>query len=358
MIYAVIMAGGTGTRFWPESRVARPKQLLSLVGTRSMIQSTVDRLNGLCDVEHCLVVTNRSLIDPIAAQLPNLPYDHLIGEPCKRDTAPCIGLAAHWVQRRDPHAVMLVLPADHVIRAHREFQAAVERGLRLLEEDPSRLITFGIHPTYPADSFGYIERGSAPHAGADGIYPVQRFREKPDRQTAAEFLSRGGFYWNAGIFLWRAETILAALREYEPDMAGRVDRIAESMGTDRFAKTLDREFSAIVGKPIDYAVLERHPNVWMVEATFDWDDVGSWNSLARLSGKDSQGNTIQASHIGIETSDTIVRGVEGHLIVTVGVHDCIVVHTKDATLIANRSNEEQLRQVVQALAERGWSEFL
>jgi mannose-1-phosphate guanylyltransferase len=358
VVYAVIMAGGTGTRFWPESRRANPKQLLKLAGPRSMIQSTMDRLAGLCDPQHCLIVTNRQLVDAIGRQLPEIPLAQLIGEPCKRDTAPCIGLAAHWVTRRDPQGIMLVLPADHVIQAQSEFQDAVRRGVALLEADPTRIVTFGIPPTYPADAFGYIERDPSSRGTDPGVFRVRRFREKPDRKTAAQFLQTGGYYWNAGIFLWRADTILSALRRFEPSMSDHLERIGQAIGSEQFNPIFEREFAAIGGKSIDYAVLEQFENVWMIEAPFDWDDVGNWSSLPRLIGGDDQGNTIQATHVGIDTHNSIVRGTAGHLIVTVGLADCIVVQTHDATLIANRNDEEKLRQVVKTLGEQGFDAYL
>jgi mannose-1-phosphate guanylyltransferase len=323
-----------------------------------MIQATMDRVAELCDREHCLVVTNRDLIGQLTAQLPELPRDHFIGEPCKRDTAPCIGLAAHWVVRRDPEGIMLVVPADHVIRATAEFHGAVQRAADLIEADPTRLVLFGIRPTYPADAFGYIERDAAPRGAGDGVYRVKRFCEKPDRQTAARFIKTGGYYWNAGIFLWRVDAIQAALQRFEPNMYQHLERIGAAWGSDRFEPTLAQEFAAIHGKSIDYAVLERHDNVWMVEAPFDWDDVGNWTSLPRLVGVDAAGNTVQATHVGIDTCDTIIRGTDGHLIVTVGIRDSIIVQTPDATLIASRAEEEKIREVVKALEERGFQKYL
>jgi mannose-1-phosphate guanylyltransferase len=323
-----------------------------------MIQSTMDRLIDLCEPEHRLVVTNRNLIDPLAEQLPDLPRDHFIGEPCKRDTAPCIGLAAHWVAQRDPHGVMLVVPADHLIQSTSEFQDAVRRAADLIEADPSRLVLFGIRPSYPADSFGYIERDAAPRGAGAGIYRVKRFCEKPDRQTAARFLKAGGFYWNAGIFLWRVDAIQAALRQFEPAMFAHLSRIGEAWNAAEFDAVLEREFTAIQPKSIDYAVLERHDNVWMIEAPFDWDDVGNWTALPRLVGRNDEGNTVQATHVGIDTHDTIIRGPGGHLIVTVGIRDCIIVQTADATLIADRTEEERIREVVRALEERGLQDYL
>jgi mannose-1-phosphate guanylyltransferase len=360
MLHAIIMAGGSGTRFWPTSRNASPKQLLDLAGGRTMIQATVDRLGELASPERTLVVTNRRLVDAISQQLPDLPPESLIGEPCKRDTAPCIGLAAALVSRNDPDAVMVVMPADHVIRPTEQFQRAIQHAVKMVDQEPTRIVTFGISPSYAAESFGYIERGEDVEVTSDApaTYRVVRFREKPSAATAKEYLSAGNFYWNSGIFVWKAATILEALRKYEPEMMSHLNTIADAAGTANFEEVLDREFSAIKGKSIDYAVMEHYEDVVVVEAPFQWDDVGSWQSLARLRDSDENGNTIIGKYLGISTQNTIVRSAEDHLIVTIGLDDCIVVHTPDATLVARKDQEEAVREVVKQLEERGWQEYL
>src|SRR5262245_38972641 len=217
MLHAVIMAGGSGTRFWPASRTARPKQLLDLTGGRTMIQATADRLGDLAAAERTWIITNRSLVEPIAEQLPQLDRRRIIGEPCKRDTAPAIGLGALLVMAGDPDATMIVMPADHLIEPAEAFRAAIRQAAAIVEREPATLATFGIKPTYPAESFGYIERGSG--AGSWGLgtaYEVKRFREKPARSVAEEYLASGNFYWNSGIFVWKARTILEAIGRFEP----------------------------------------------------------------------------------------------------------------------------------------------
>ncbi len=365
MLYAVIMAGGTGTRFWPESRALRPKQLLPMLGDATMIRATVNRLRGLIPRERLLVATTAELASSVAQELPELPGGAILAEPCKRNTAPCIALAARVIVRRDPDAVMAVMPADHVIADEDAFHHAIRYAKALVEEDPRRLITFGVPPTYPAEGFGYIERGPAVETAArkqfanpPGAFHVARFREKPDRATAREYLEAGRYSWNSGIFVWKAQRILDELARFEPKMHARLAAVDESIGTLRFEKTLQREFAAIEGKSIDYAVMERAEEVLVVEAPFDWDDVGSWRALARLQGIDGDGNTIDAKHLGLETSGAIVRGGREHLIVTVGMTDCIVVHTPDATLVAHKDHEERIRHVVDELKQRGWNEFL
>lgn len=365
MLHAIIMAGGSGTRFWPESRDLRPKQLLRFVGERSMIQATVDRLKGLVPPDRMLIATNAKLTAAIGEQLPELPADALLGEPCKRDTAPCIGLAALLVSRHDPQATMAVMPSDHVIGPDESFQQAIEFAAALVDESPTRIVTFGIRPTYPAEIFGYIERGerlstgaAKKHGAVAPAFQVRQFREKPKAEVARAYVDSGNFYWNAGIFVWRAATILDALREHQPEMFQRLQRIAESFGKPDYQSVLEREFAAVRGVSIDYAVMEHATDVAVIEAPYRWDDVGSWQALARLHGTDENGNTIIGKHLAVNTSGTIVRGPADHLIVTLGLKDCVVVHTPDATLVANKHDEESIRQVVKLLRERGWSEFL
>ncbi len=320
-----------------------------------MIQATVDRLTTLVPPERMLIVTNRNLVAEIRNQLPELPPAALVGEPCRRDTAPCIGLAALEVVRDDPDAIMAVMPADHVIAPAETFCRAIEQAQRLVEQAPERIVTFGIRPTYPAESFGYVERGETL---AEGVYRVRRFREKPQADVARQFVDAGTFYWNSGIFVWRAATILRALDERQPEMMARLRTIAAAAGSPAADEVLEREFTAIRGISIDYAVMEHATDVVVIEAPFTWDDVGSWQAIARLQGADAEGNTISARHLGLNTTGTIVRGTDDHLIVTLGVEDLIVVHTPDATLVAAKQDEEAIRQLVKMIAERGWQQYL
>ena len=358
MLYAVIMAGGSGTRFWPASRKLRPKQLLALSGEQTMIQATSNRLKELVPAERQLILTNRILVEPIATQLPEHPRENVIGEPAKRDTAPCIGLAAALIAHRDPDAVMAVMPSDHMIGTDQQFCDAISAAERLVEKDPSRIVTFGIKPTYPAESFGYIQRGPA-LADADatiGAFQVQQFREKPDRTTAEQYLASGDYYWNSGIFLWKASTILEALESRQPAMFSHIQAIADAIGDPEYENVLEREFDAIEGTSIDYAVMETYPNVAVIEAPFSWDDVGSWQSLGRLQDADADGNTVVGDHVGIDTQGSIIFGDPDHTIVTIGVQDLIVVQTKDATLVAPKAAEERVREAVKRLEESGRSD--
>jgi mannose-1-phosphate guanylyltransferase len=356
LLHAIIMAGGTGTRFWPASTNDTPKQLLRLVGEATMLRQTVDRLEGLVPAERRMIVTNQRLAAAVREQLPELPAASVVGEPCKRDTAPCIGLAALLVSRRDPSATMIVMPADHVITPPEKFQAACLQAAALVDESPSRIVTFGIKPTYPAEIFGYIHRGEP--LTDRSIYRVQRFEEKPNSATAKKYVDSGEYYWNSGIFVWKADTILDALRQRQPEMLKHLETIVAAWDTTDRDVVLAREFAAIKPISIDYAVMEHATDVAVIEAPFEWDDLGGWQSLARLAGSDANGNTIIGRHVGLDTSGSIVRGDGEHLIVTLGMKDCIIVHTPKATLVANKHDEEQIRKVVKQLEELGWTEYL
>ena len=363
MLYGLIMAGGLGTRFWPESRGSRPKQLLRLLDSQTMIELAVERLLDLVPPERLLVATTERLVEPIRALLPQLPPEAILIEPVKRDTAPCIGLAALRLLHRDPNAIMVVAPSDHVIRPKEEFQRAVRAAVRLVEEEPSALVTFGIRPTYPAETFGYIERGefiSRDYLGGLACFRVQRFCEKPSREVAEAYINAGTFFWNSGIFVWRAQTIWNALAQFAPDVHAGLARIQEALHLPNFEEIVRQEFGTIRPISIDYAVMEHYPHTLVIEAPFEWDDLGNWRALERILPQDVKGNTILASRsLLANATGNIVRSVDPHhLVVLVGVDNLIVVCTPDATLIARKEDEEALREVVPQLADRGWTEYL
>jgi len=360
MLHAIVMAGGSGTRFWPASRAGLPKQLLPLAGKKTLLEDTVDRLEGLVPPERLMIVTSERLLPAVRSQLPALPASGLVGEPCKRDTAPCVGLAALLVLQQDPEATMAVMPSDHVIHPAERFREAILQAAALVEESPGRLVTFGIRPTYPAEGFGYIQQAeklARPH-GTATVTRVAQFREKPPASVAKEYLAAGNYLWNAGIFVWKAATIIEALAAHQPECLARLETIAAAWNTPQRNAVFAREFAAIKGISIDYAVLEHAADVVVVEAPFGWDDLGGWSAVARQLGGNAEGNTIVGRHLGIDSVRTIVHGSDDHLVVTMGLEDMLVVHTSDATLVANRAHEEAVRRVVAELEKRGWHEFL
>jgi mannose-1-phosphate guanylyltransferase len=359
MLHALIMAGGGGTRFWPRSRQKRPKQFLSLGGDRSLLQQAAARIEATVSPEHTWVITSAAHRDEAARQLAAMPPDRLVGEPCGRDTAACIGLGAALIARQDPAAVMLVMPADHVIEPVQEFRRAAQVAEQMVEEHPRALVTFGIPPGYPATGYGYIHRGpEVAHRQGVGVFKVQAFREKPSHEVAERFVASGEYYWNSGIFVWKAATILAAIRERQPKLFAAVQRVAEAWQSPQRDKVLAREYEALERISIDYAVMEHAKEVLVVQAPFRWDDVGSWLAVERLHAQDGDGNTVLATHCGLGTKNCVIVSDQGHLIATAGVHDLLIVQDGNATLVANRAEEGTVKQLVDLLKKRGLEKYL
>ncbi|MCP4856357.1 MAG: NTP transferase domain-containing protein [Fuerstiella sp.] len=357
MLHAVIMAGGSGTRFWPQSREKMPKQLLKLSGDRTMIQQTVDRCEGLIEADHSWIVTNAVQAAETCSQLPEIPSGNVLVEPRARNTAPCVGLAAIHALHRDPDATMLIMPADHVISTVDDFQNAVQQATAVVEEEPGRLVMFGITPAFPATGFGYIERGAALQ-DVGRAFEVAAFHEKPQLQAAEEYVASDSFYWNCGIFCWKAQTILNQLQCHENDTYQRLQRIARSIGRDDYNRVLGEEFPQMNSISIDCAVLERATGATVIESPFSWDDVGSWLAVPRLADQDDSGNTIEGAFVGIDTNDCIVRTSENHLVATLGVSDLIIVQTADATLVAHKRDSERIKELLGRLKEQGRSDYL
>ncbi|MCA9054284.1 MAG: mannose-1-phosphate guanylyltransferase [Planctomycetaceae bacterium] len=351
MLQGVIMSGGSGTRFWPLSRTARPKQFLKFGTDRTLLQSTAERCDPLIPPDRIWVVTNAVQAEESRRQLTAVPPAHVLVEPCGRNTAPCVGLAALQIVRADPDAIMAVMPADHVIGPSDVFREAIAAAARLVEESPARLVLFGVRPTYPATGFGYIEQGEALSEEGPGFH-VKSFREKPDHDTATQYLHDGHYLWNCGIFVWKAQTILDRLHEFEPEMHAGLTRIVDGPA-EQYQQRLEEEFPELKSISIDYAVLERASDVCVLEAPFQWDDVGSWEALGRLEGADADGNTLVGPHCGLETRNCIVRSEDGHLVATVDVEDLLIVHTADATLVTRRGDEGALRRIIDELKSRG-----
>jgi mannose-1-phosphate guanylyltransferase len=359
MLHAVVMAGGSGTRFWPKSRRNRPKQLLRLYGDATMLQQTVARIAPMVPPGRVLIVTGADQAEAVRAQLPDLPAGNVVAEPCPRDTAPCVGLAAEIVARKDPNGTMIVMPADHVIRPAETFQATVRAAVAIIDTDPSAFVTFGIKPTHPETGYGYIERGEA-LGSPEGIalHKVVQFREKPDRATAEQFLASGRFAWNSGIFLWRARTILDALATHRPRLAESLRRVGKALGTPAEAETIAREYPEMEKIPIDKAVMEKAANVRVLEVIYDWSDVGDWRALTSLISPDAQGNTLQGHVLTRDTTGTIVVSDDGGLIATLGVDDLVIVQSGGATLVAKKDQLDKLKALVEGLDRAGHGSYL
>jgi mannose-1-phosphate guanylyltransferase len=359
MLHAVIMAGGGGTRFWPRSRQRRPKQFLALGGERTLLQQAFDRVLGPVSPEHVWVITAAAHRDEVVRQLPEVDPAHVVGEPCGRDTAACIGLGAALLAREDPDATMLVTPADHVIEPHQEFRRAAHVAAQMAEERPAALVTFGIPPTYPATGYGYVWRGEevARRQGVS-VYLVRAFREKPAADLAERFVASGEYFWNSGLFVWTVGAILAEVRRQQPALADAVGRVADAWPTPGRQEVLAREYEALPRRSIDYAIMEHAREVLVVQAPFRWDDVGSWLALERLNPQDQGGNTVLARHCGLDTSRCLIVADPGRLVATAGVRELLIVQDGDAILVADRRNEAAVKELVEALRQRGLGEYL
>lgn len=358
MLHALIMAGGGGTRFWPRSRQKRPKQFLALTGERTLLQLALDRIEALVPPERTWVITAGAHREEVLNQLPALAAERVVGEPLGRDTAACIGLGAALIARTDPDAVMLVMPADHVIEPVQEFLRAVHVAEQMAREYPAALITFGIPPTFPATGYGYIHRGAeAAQRQGVSVFRVQAFREKPGPDLAERFVASGEYFWNSGIFVWKAATILAELRRQQEPLFAAAQRIAAAWGTPDAAATLQREYEALKRISIDYAIMENAAERLVIQAPFRWDDVGSWLALERMHPQDADGNTVLATHCGLKTHGCVIVADAGTLVATVGVDHLLIIQDGNAILVADRREEGTLKQIVEGLKDQGLEKY-
>src|SRR2546429_1285538 len=326
-IYALILAGGSGERFWPLSRRARPKQLLRLVSDKTLLGETLARLEGFIPPERILILTNAEQENAVRKLLGNFPTENMVAEPAKRDTAAAVALGTGWVAVRDHAAIMVVLPADHVIANRTAFQETLALAAEAAEET-SGLITIGIKPSWACPGFGYIEHGKPVYLRKrpdnDSIHRVLRFREKPNPDLAESFLRRGNFRWNAGMFVWSVPTVLREFNRHAPELA---DFISQLRAPGSFEKIVRQRFSKLPRISFDYAIMEKADRVLVVEASFDWDDIGSWRAVANYFEKDKQGNAANRALTALDSSNNIVFEEDGKAVALLGVHDLIVVRT-------------------------------
>lgn len=351
--WVVVLAGGSGTRFWPKSRAARPKQFLAFGGGPPLLAETLARTAAVAPGERTFVITAASHLELARSQSVDVPAAQLIGEPAARDTAAAIGLAATLVAARDRAARMLVCPADHRITTTAQFATAARAAALLLDEEPQRIVVFGIAPTGPATGYGYIEQG-APLAPREGLscHDVARFHEKPDLDRARAYVASGRFRWNAGIFAFRAGTVLDEIARQMPELARGLAAIGADVGTPRFAATLARVFPTLPKKAFDHGVMEGAPRRAMVVPAYQWDDVGSFPALERALPADAAGNVALGALVARDARHNIVDAGDG-LVALIGVEDLVVVHTGDVTLVCPKSRSEEVKQLLEQLKARG-----
>jgi mannose-1-phosphate guanylyltransferase len=348
--YALILAGGSGARFWPLSRNTKPKQLLRLFGEETLLDQTIRRLEGLVPLENILILTNSQQVDAVREVATMLPPENIFAEPAKRDTAPAVALGIGLVAARNPDAVMMVLPADQLIRDTAAYQSVMRDALAIAGKTDG-LVTIGIRPTWPCPSYGYIERGErASIPGFSCEHPpveVKRFREKPNPELAEQFLAQGGFSWNAGMFVWSLPTVIRQLASHAPELANFISEIRRSKD---LTATVNAQFPKLTPISIDYALMENADRVLNIEATFDWDDVGSWISIAKYLEESGENNRTNQPITELESENNIIfNSRKGSRVALLGVDDLIIVQTEDALLIANRHQADSIKKLTDLL---------
>lgn len=352
-ITAVIMAGGRGERFWPKSRNSCPKQFLSLTSDgETMIQKTVKRLGSLVAPEDIFIVTNSAYIGLVNVQLPQIPSENILAEPCARNTAPCIAFAAAVIGRKYNDAIMLVLPSDHLISYEKIYVSTLRKAVAVAEEGKN-LVTIGITPTYPETGYGYINFGDE----AGSAFAVERFVEKPDLATAKSYIASGDYLWNSGMFVWKVSSILADIREFMPDIYEGAVRIGESFGTDKYEETLRKEFSAFRSESIDFGIMEKADNIYTIPGSFGWDDVGSWLAIERINQTDDLKNYFEGDVVAVDSKRTTVCGGK-RLIAAIGTRDVIIVDTDDVLLVCSKNNTQDVKKAIAELKAKGRTDLI
>jgi mannose-1-phosphate guanylyltransferase len=355
MRHAVIMAGGVGMRLWPLSRKSRPKQVLRLFSGTSLLRQCFDRVAALLPREQIHVITNQSHLPVVTKELPELPAANFIGEPAGRDTANAVGLAAAVLAQRDPEAVVGIFPADHVITPLDRFCASVNQAYEAAERNADALVTLGVRPTRADTNYGYIHRGERLD---DGLYEVEEFIEKPNVSAAMKFVATGEYYWNSGMFAWRAGTVLDQLKKHLPQSHASIREIAAAWGTDQRQTKLQSIYPTLMRISIDFAVMERADRVLVVEMGCHWVDVGAWPAIEAVVHADGDGNVTACErvvHLG--SRGNIVISEDKHLIATIGVDDLVIVHSPDATLICTRRDATGIKELVEMIRQQFGEEF-
>lgn len=356
-LHAVILAGGSGTRFWPLSRRKRAKQFLPIVSDRTMLEETVRRIRPLIPARRTHTVANAAQTRTIRRLLPGLPADHYIVEPAARNTAPSLVLATARIYLRNPEAVVAVLPSDHLIAAGDVFRAKLAAAAEAARTGDV-LVTFGVTPSFPSTGYGYVRlrKGPGRTIGGQGFRDVEAFVEKPSRERAAEFLRDGGYAWNSGMFVWRADVFARKLERHVPELFDGWTRLLAALRTGSRAKAA-AAFLALPATSIDYALMEKAQGVLAAEGDFGWSDVGAWSSLADLWPRDPDGNALKGESVILDARNNIAYN-PGRLTALIGVEDLVIVNTKDALLVCRRDKDQSVKQVLDLLAKKGRTDYL
>lgn len=354
MVYAVIMAGGSGTRFWPRSTKKLPKQFLSLFGKGTMIQNTAKRIEPLIPQERILVVTNDSYVDIVKDQLTGVPDENIVGEPVAKNTAPCVAIAAEMLHKKDPDATMVVLPADHHITDPKSFNQYLEAAIEKAESG-NYLVTVGIEPDRPETGYGYIhgDNSREERFNDKSVHPVHAFKEKPDLETAKEFLESGDYYWNSGMFIWSAKSVLSSIEEFLPEMYKLVKKSREGLFGENHTESINQFYHACESVSIDYGIMEDAENVFVVPGEFGWNDVGSWTAAYDLGDKNESGNVVRSKNFSAaDSQNNLVFSESGKMISLVGVEGLAVVETDEAILVCRLDEAQKVKDIVGELKSK------
>lgn len=352
---ALIMAGGRGERFWPKSRKNLPKQFLSLTDDgKTMIQLTVERISPLVKLEDIYIATNKDYKALAMEQLPGIPEENILCEPVGRNTAPCIGLGAVHIAKKYDDAIMFVLPSDHLIKFNDMYVSTLKDALEVAEKEKN-LVTIGITPDYPETGYGYIKFNADEKDGR--AYKVDRFVEKPTLEVAKEYLATEQYLWNSGQFIWKVSTILESMKAYMPDTYEHLLKIQAAIGTEDQDKVLDEEFNNMESQSIDYGIMEKAKDIYILPGTFGWDDVGSWLAVERVQNRNEEGNVANGNIVTVNTKNCIIQGGK-KLIATVGLEDLIVVDTEDALLICQKEHAGDIKKVLENLKNNNRNEYI
>jgi mannose-1-phosphate guanylyltransferase len=359
--FAVVMAGGIGSRFWPRSREKTPKQLLKIASQRTMLQNTLNRIEKIADPSNTLIITTKNQKQSLISQIPNFPVQNIIAEPFGKNTAPCIGLAALFIERVQSDAVMVVVCADHIITDVENFTETVKLGIDVAYESKS-LITMGIVPRRPDTGFGYIQyvndKKEAYNQYFDkGVYKVKTFAEKPNLQTAESFLKSGDFLWNSGMFIWRTDVILEQFKKYLPDLYSSLKEIQDEVTDSTFDSSLEQMYKKIKSISIDYGIMEKAENVFVIRSDFGWSDLGTWDEVYNISSKDENNNATTGQNVLINTSNCYIYSPD-KLVATIDIEDLIVINTDDALLICKRDKTQEVKEVVDFLRRKKMNDYL
>ena len=356
-LYTLIMAGGSGTRFWPRSKAVKPKQYLNLFGNDSLLQSTIKRFSTFTETENIYVVSGKSQAGVLEEQTPMLPKSNLIYEPVGKNTLPCIGLAVMFAEKENPDGIMVVTPSDHLIENDELFRDTVLAAVKIADER-NGIVTIGITPTYPATGYGYVQTAEN-ITGSEKIkqFKVERFVEKPNEIKAAEYLKQGGFYWNSGLFVFKISVFLDAVKQFAPALYSDLRKIQSDFGNPSFEQTLDTIYRAVESISVDYGIMEHAKNIYLVEGNFVWNDLGSWESVYLTSQKDENGNAGSGVSVIVDSKNSYVYSETG-LIALVGLNDVIVVQDGNTTLVCKRDKAEEIKKVVDRLKAQNRVEYL